>query len=303
MTVQRYRTQEVAGSSPASSIQNAVSKRLSNVWRVERSSSYRLRDFSDVPAELARLDAQAAAIWTKEAETLRRQGLAPTARVLEIGCGPGFATERLLELVPDGWLTAIDVDSEMVSLARNRLRDRERVEVVEASVTALPFADDSFDAVTARLVLEHIPDPAPALREARRVLVQGGRLFVVEVDDGWPMLTDPEPPVIAELNAAGTAMIEARGADRRLGRRLPQLLTDFGFTDVAFDVVTLHTAVDDATALRQMLNPTVFLQQLEEANVVTGDTLASIRKFVAQYESGDIRLEFLLAAFMASAAA
>jgi ubiquinone/menaquinone biosynthesis C-methylase UbiE len=270
---------------------------------VKRSSSYRLRDFSDVQAELARLDAQAASIWTKEAETLRRQGLRAAAHVLEVGCGPGFATERLLELVPKGRVTAIDVDPEMVALARDRLQGRERVEVVEASVTALPFAVDSFGAVTARLVLEHVPDRAAALRELRRVLRPAGRLFVVEVDDGWPMLTDPEPPFIAELNAAASAMIEARGADRRLGRRLPQLLAAAGFTDVAFDVVTLHTAVDDATALRQMLNPTVFLQQLEEADLLAPDTLAGVRDFVTRYESGELQLEFLLVAFIASGAA
>jgi ubiquinone/menaquinone biosynthesis C-methylase UbiE len=270
---------------------------------VERSSSYRLHDFSDVPAELARLDAQAAAIWAKEAETLRRHGLAPAARVLEIGSGPGFASERLLELVPDGWLTAVDLDSEMVALARDRLRDRERVEVVEASVTALPFADDSFEAVTARLVLLHVPDLAAALREVRRVLVPGGRLFVVEVDDGWPMLVDPEPPFIAELDAAATAMDQARGADRHLGRRLPQVLAESGFTDVAFDVVTLHTAVDDAAVFRQMLNPRVFLQRLEEAKLLAPDTLAAIRDFVARYENGELDLEFLLAAFIGSGAA
>jgi ubiquinone/menaquinone biosynthesis C-methylase UbiE len=270
---------------------------------VEQSSSYWLRDFSDVPAELARLDAQAAAIWTKEAETLRRQGLRPATRVLEIGCGPGFSSERLLELVPDGRVTAIDVDPEMVALARDRLRDRERIQVVEASVTALPFADDSFAAVTARLVLEHVRDRAAALRELQRVLRPGGRLFVVEVDDGWPMLTDPEPPFMAELDAAAAAMIEARGADRRLGRRLPQLLAAAGFTDVAFNVVTLHTAVDDATALRRMLNPTVFLQQLEEADLVAPETLASIREFLARYERGELQLEFLLAVFIASGAA
>jgi SAM-dependent methyltransferase len=177
------------------------------------------------------------------------------------------------------------------------------VQVVEASVTALPFADNSFDAATARLVLEHVADRAGALRELRRVLRPDGRLFIVEIDDGWPMLTDPEPPFIGELNVAAAAMIEARGADRRLGRRLPQLLTESGFTDVAFDVVTLHTAVDDATAMRQTLNPTVFLQRLEEAKLLAPETLANVREFVARYESGELQLEFLLAVFIASGAA
>jgi SAM-dependent methyltransferase len=167
----------------------------------------------------------------------------------------------------------------------------------------LPFGDDSFDAAVARLVLEHVPERAAALRELRRVLRPSGRLFVIEVDDGWPMLVDPEPPFIDELNAAATATIEARGADRRLGRRLPQCLAEAGFTDIVFDVVTLHTVVDDAAALRRMLNPTVFLQELEDAGVLAPEKLAAIRDFVARYESGDLQLEFLFAAFIASGAA
>jgi hypothetical protein len=55
---------------------------------VEESSSYRLGDFADVPAELARLDAQAAAIWSKEAETLRRQGLTPVRGCSKSAAGP-----------------------------------------------------------------------------------------------------------------------------------------------------------------------------------------------------------------------
>lgn len=270
---------------------------------MEDSSSYRLGDFADIESELARLDAQAAVIWPKEAGALRRQGLSPAARVLELGCGPGFVTERLLELLPEGSVTAVDLDPEMVALARARLREHERVEVAEASATALPFADGSFDAVVARLVLEHVPDRDAALRELRRILRTGGRLFVIEIDDGWPMLLDPEPSFAAELEAAVAAMIKGRGADRNLGRRLPQLFAGAAFTDVAFEVVTLHTAVDDATALDEMTNPEPFLEQLEQAGLLAPDTLAEAREYFAAYERGEVHVESLLAVFIGSAAA
>ena len=49
--------------------------------------------------------------------------------------------------------------------------------------------------------------------------------------------------------------------------------------------------------------PCAALQQLEDANLLAPDTLASIREFVARYDSGELQLEFLLAAFIGSGAA
>ena len=78
---------------------------------MESSGSYRIREhFPNPDAELVRLEAQAAHVWPREAEVLERQGLRPDARVLEVGCGPGFVTERLLTLVPQGSVTGIDND-------------------------------------------------------------------------------------------------------------------------------------------------------------------------------------------------
>lgn len=93
--------------------------------------------------------------------------------------------------------------------------------------------------MSARFLLQHLPDPAGALAHWASVLAQGGCLMVEDVDDGWTV-EHPEPP------AAWTTVVRAlgelqrtRGGDRHIGRRLPQLLTEAGFaltsTDVAIE--------------------------------------------------------------------
>lgn len=59
---------------------------------------------------------------------------------------------------------------------------------VAASANSLPFAQESFDLVTANMVLEHLPDPRSALAEIRRVLAPGGR-FLFVTPNRWNPLT------------------------------------------------------------------------------------------------------------------
>lgn len=92
----------------------------------------------------------------------------PWPRVLNAGAGQGSFSTRLEER---GFrVTSVDSSPEALAL----LRERVRGEVVEADVTQLPFADDSFDAAVLGEVLEHVPDDAGALREVARVTRPGG---------------------------------------------------------------------------------------------------------------------------------
>ncbi|MFQ6096893.1 MAG: class I SAM-dependent methyltransferase [Armatimonadota bacterium] len=86
------------------------------------------------------------------------------ARVLEVGCGRG----RYQGMV-QSWI-GVDVAT---SCARHIRRP-----FVAASGAALPFKDDSFDALWSLDVLEHIPRPELALTEARRVVRSGGYIFL-----------------------------------------------------------------------------------------------------------------------------
>lgn len=90
-----------------------------------------------------------------------------SGRVLDAGCGDG----RLASLI-EGHVTWIGVDSSRTQLDTNPYRP-----VVLADMRALPFCDGAFDAVTHLWCLYHLEDPTLAIREARRVLRDGGRYY------------------------------------------------------------------------------------------------------------------------------
>lgn len=86
-------------------------------------------------------------------------------RVLDAGCGEGETIERLGSLLPHP-VTGVDLNPDSVRFAASRLPE-DRFDT--ADLLALPFDTDSFDLVLCLEVLEHIPDPRPALAELARV--------------------------------------------------------------------------------------------------------------------------------------
>jgi 2-polyprenyl-3-methyl-5-hydroxy-6-metoxy-1,4-benzoquinol methylase len=102
--------------------------------------------------------------------------LHPGSRLLDAGCGTGqwaiaFATLGCA-------VTGQDLAPAMVDRARTHARDRNvQVEFRTGDVTALPDPAATFDVVYARVVLQFAPDPPGVLREFRRVLKPGGRLY------------------------------------------------------------------------------------------------------------------------------
>ncbi|MGN6791179.1 MAG: methyltransferase domain-containing protein [Streptosporangiaceae bacterium] len=96
-------------------------------------------------------------------------------RILDAGCGSGplFAALRDRGAI----VTGFDKSGGMLELARRRLGDDADLQVAELG-SPLPFPDDTFDDVTASLVLHYLEDWGPALAELRRVLKPGGRLIV-----------------------------------------------------------------------------------------------------------------------------
>lgn len=98
------------------------------------------------------------------------------ARLLDAGCGTGGLIRRLASAEPAWRWTGVELEPLACALAQERVGAA--VEIREASVTSLPFADGTFDAVVLSDVIYHLDDDTVALREAHRVLRAGGILVV-----------------------------------------------------------------------------------------------------------------------------
>jgi ubiquinone/menaquinone biosynthesis C-methylase UbiE len=111
---------------------------------------------------------------------VKRLGLQPDDRVLEIGCGPGYFSPAVAKAC--GHLTLFDYQDGMLDIAQERLKARGLSNFARApgDAKALPFAGSSFDAAFMVTVLGEVGDADAALREAARVLKPGGRVSVTE---------------------------------------------------------------------------------------------------------------------------
>ncbi len=94
----------------------------------------------------------------------------PRSRLLEAGCGTGLILRTLSSRV--GQAIGLDLSSGMLKVAGGR-----KLNVVQASVTHIPFADGAFDLVCSFKVLAHVQPIEKALAELGRVLRPSGRLI------------------------------------------------------------------------------------------------------------------------------
>lgn len=130
--------------------------------------------------------------------------IAPT-RVLELGCGTGYATQKLRARFATANLFALDLSAAMCGLARQRMPQVSRWAKVFrqapldgficADAEQLPIADDSVELIVSNLTLQWC-DPEKVAREAARVLKPGGLL----------MFTSLGPDTLKELRAAFKAV-------------------------------------------------------------------------------------------------
>jgi ubiquinone/menaquinone biosynthesis C-methylase UbiE len=153
-------------------------------------------------------------------------GVEDGARVLDVGCGPGALTARLVERFGAGAVAAVDPSEPFVTAAQKRHPD---VDVRRSPAEELPFDDGTFDAALAQLVVHFMADPVRGLAEMARVTAPGGVVAACVWDHlersplglFWASVREVDPGAEDESSLAGV----------RKGH-LAELLRDAGVADV-----------------------------------------------------------------------
>ncbi len=117
-------------------------------------------------------------------KTLRLMNLRPGERVLDLGCGAGWATRLLARLVADGpegfgQVVGIDISDEMIRRARAGSKDFENILYIWGSAEKIPWEENFFDKMLSVESFYYYSDQDRALAELFRVMAPHGRMFIL----------------------------------------------------------------------------------------------------------------------------
>lgn len=163
--------------------------------------------------ERRRLALQASVINPFTNRFLRDAGIAGGMHVLDFACGVGDVSLTAGRLVGGhGSVTGVDIDPEALAIATARAKEEglDHVRFVQADLATF-VPSTQYDAVTARHILVHTPDPVALIRRARTFVHPGGILAFQEYDLSFSVPKFDDMPLWATCRNAIAALFERAG--------------------------------------------------------------------------------------------
>jgi ubiquinone/menaquinone biosynthesis C-methylase UbiE len=184
-------------------------------------------------------------------KTLRLMELKQGERVLDLGCGSGWAT-RLLAKFAGGQVVGIDISDEMVRQARTESAQFPDIEFRVGSAAQIPADDSFFDKVLSVESFYYYPDQNRALDELFRVMAPKGRLFILinlytDNPNSLQWVPKLKVPVHVRSAAEYVGMLRAHGFENVEYRQIP----DDTPTPENYKTTSFHS-LDDLKAFKRV---------------------------------------------------
>ena len=241
-----------------------------------------IADRGNVNAQYATADNLNRRIGIHEKYSRNRQGfgpwivsqyaLEPGMAVLELGCGTGGMWRGAV--LPEGCrLTLTDFSEGMLDAARENTAHLPGTEYRRVDAQDIPYADGSFDAVIANMMLYHVPDMGRALAEIRRVLRPGGVFYAATYGEHGVVEAVAE---MLGMALAGNHRFTLQNGAEQLGR--------------VFSRVE-RTLYDDALDVTDPADLVAYLRSMASMEVLTSvSDEAMLTAFRARMSDGVLRL-------------
>ena len=245
---------------------------------------YALSASSDHEHERLRRQAERFAPFTRR--LLKRAGIKPGMRVLDVGCGPGDVSFLVSELVGrDGSVIAIERDRDAVATARARATEAEiaNVEFIHGDFRDVELDGGPFDALVGRLVLMYQSDPAAAVSAGARHLRPGGVAAFAEMSMQLDLLAEricwPRTTAFETACRWVYAAFAGLGTQPDMGLRLQETFAQAGLQpspelDTHVAIATGEDAVETLVGLVRSMLPSIVANEAATEQELEANTLA-----------------------------
>jgi len=165
-------------------------------------------------------------------QTIERMDLGPGDRVLDLGCGAGWASRLLARRVADpanpGQVVGLDISDEMIRRARAGSRDFDNLMFVVGQADQVPWQENFFNKVLSVESFYYYPDQDRVLNDLFRVMAPQGKLYILinlYRDNPYSLrwVDELNVPVHARSEAEYIALLKARAFEDVRAERIPDL--------------------------------------------------------------------------------
>ncbi len=186
-----------------------------------------------------------------------RLDFSATQRLLEVGSGVGAQTALLLQKYPQLYITGIEIEALQIQKAETFLSSlpyaKERYQFIKGNARDKNLnISKNYEAALFIWVLEHIAEPMAVLNNIQNFVIQGGKIFAVEVFHSSLHLY-PHCPTIMEFWQKGIEYQASIRGDANIGQRIGNLFYDAGLKNIQVSPYPMQFGKYDRKRREKML--------------------------------------------------